>query len=302
MELTWVLRIRLAAAAVLGIVIIGFLAWPLVEPPDPFGAVSLTAGQFTIEAFLTLIGLGLVCGVLGFFASWPHGKEIGIFAVPFGLAVWAIRTGSVSNLVQSNPGLEQRLKIYSILKWEPLMWLAMVLLGFAGVYICQMIFNPPKRPLPHITKAAQKLNIYLRTVIGLAVSIVFGKFCVSVFTQDVSFPNRYLGNFVGQPVIGQIVFGVFIAFLIVAFLLKKFLDVGYIWPIVATAFVTHFAVYTSLSTNVLESLVESYPANVFSDAALAVLPVQMVAFGTIGAITGYWAALRYMYWREHEIE
>jgi hypothetical protein len=302
LELTWVLRIRLAAAAVLGIVIIGFLAWPLVEPPGPFGVVSLTAGQFTIEAFLTLIGLGLVCGVLGFFASWPHGKEIGIFAVPFGLAVWAIRTGSVSNLIQSNPGLEQRLKIYSILKWESLMWLAMVLLGFAGVYICQMIFNPPKRPFPHITKAAQKLSIYLRIVIGLAVSVVFGKFCVSIFTQDVSFPNRYLGSFVGQPVIGQIVFGVFIAFLIVAFLVKKFLDIGYICPIIATAFVIHFAVYTSLSTNILDSLVESYPANVFSDAALAVLPIQMVAFGTIGAITGYWAALRYMYWREHEIE
>ena len=114
--------------------------------------------------------------------------------------------------------------------------------------------------------------------------------------------ERNVGSFVGQPVVAQIVFGVFIAFLITAFLITKFLDLSYIWPIIATAFVIHLAVLTSLSKDALEYLVEAYPANVFPDAALAVLPIQIVAFGTIGAITGYWTALRYMYWQEHEID
>jgi len=28
----------------------------------------------------------------------------------------------------------------------------------------------------------------------------------------------------------------------------------------------------------------------------------MVAFGTIGSIAGYWMAIRYDYWRKHEIK
>jgi hypothetical protein len=300
LELTWVLKIRLTAAAVVGIIIIGFLAWPLVQPPSPYNVI--TFGQLTVEAVFTLAALALVCGILGFFATWPFGKEIGIFAVPFGLAIWALRTGSVANLIQANPSIEQRIQIYNALKFEPLFWLAIVMLGFAGVYICQMIFKPEHGPLPHITRSKQKLNTYLRMAIALVASIVLGKACISVFAQDVPFIVRNLGRFVGQPVIGQIVFGVFIAFGITGFVVTKFLDLGYMCPIIATAFVTPFAVYTSLSKNVLQELVDTFPANVFPDAALAVLPIQIVAFGTIGAITGYWTALRYMYWREHEIE
>lgn len=302
MELTWVLKIRLAAAAILGVIIIGFLAWPLAAPPDPFGLVSLTAGQFTIPTILILACLSFICGVLGFFASWPYGKEIGIFAVPAGLAVWAIRTGPLASFIQSNPGLEQRLQFYGRLKWESFFWLALVLLGFAAVHICQKVFKPPKKPLPHLTQQETKLHIALRVAIALAVSIVIGKACISIFVQDVPFLDPYLGTFVGRPVIGQVVFGIFVAFLIVGFIVRKFIGLGYIWPIIATAFITFYAVYASLSEDVLERLVERLPANVFSDAALAVLPIQIVAFGTIGAVTGYWAALRYQYWREHELE
>ena len=302
MELTWVLKIRLAAAAVLGIVIIGFLAWPLAAPADPYGLVSLIAGQFTIPAFFVLAVLSVLCGVLGFFASWPYGKEIGIFAVPAGLAVWAIRTGPLASLIQSNPGLEQRLAIYARLKWESFFWLAMVLLGFAAVHVCQLLFKPMKKPLPHMTKNEPKLNDTLRVIIALVVSVVIGKACISVFVQDVTFFDRFFGTFVGSPVIGQVVFGIFVAFLVVGFIVQKFLCLGYIWPIIATAFITLYAVYISMSRDVLERLVESLPANFFSDAALAVLPIQIVAFGTIGAVTGYWAALRYQYWREHELE
>ncbi|MHC4271433.1 MAG: hypothetical protein ACYST2_03875 [Planctomycetota bacterium] len=300
MELTWVLKIRLIAAAILGIIIIGFLAFPLVRQPDPYSVISLTAGQFTIEAVLTLAALALVCGILGFFASWPYGKEIGIFAVPFGLAVWAMRTGSVANIIQSNPSLDQRIKIYNGFIWEPLFWLLIVLLGFVGVHICQMIFKPVHGPIPHITKKEQKLGIYVRVVVAVLASIVIGKVCVSIFAQDVTFMVRNVGSLVGQPAMAQIVFAVFLAFLITAFIITKFLDLGYIWPIIATAFVIPLAVFTS--KNSMESVVGTFPANVFPDASLAVLPVQVVAFGSIGAITGYWTALRYMYWREHELE
>jgi hypothetical protein len=49
----------------------------------------------------------------------------------------------------------------------------------------------------------------------------------------------------------------------------------------------------------LQQLVEHYPLVFFSSTVISILPVQMVAFGVLGSITGYWLAVRYYYWRKH---
>ena len=41
MELTWPVKIRVAAAAVVGILFFGIFAWPMAAPKDPFGLVLL---------------------------------------------------------------------------------------------------------------------------------------------------------------------------------------------------------------------------------------------------------------------
>ena len=49
-------------------------------------------------------------------------------------------------------------------------------------------------------------------------------------------------------------------------------------------------------------LAQAWPANFFGDVAASILPVQMVAFGALGSVAGYWMAVRYDYWRKHELK
>ena len=102
-----------------------------------------------------------------------------------------------------------------------------------------------------------------------------------------------------QPAVGQIVFAVLVSFGIAAFLVKKFLDASYIWPTVASALLTGFAVITCIRQDALQYLIEHYPPVFFSRVVTSILPVQMVAFGVLGSIAGYWLAVRYNYWRKH---
>jgi hypothetical protein len=104
-----------------------------------------------------------------------------------------------------------------------------------------------------------------------------------------------------QPSVGQILFAVLISFKIAAFVVKKFLDVGYIWPIMATALVTAFITSVHAKQELLQYLAQRWPATFFSNSVISILPIQMVAFGTLGAVAGYWMAIRYRYWRKHEI-
>ena len=99
MELTWANKGRIAAVAALGVTVIGFLAWPLAAPEDPLAPVRSASLSFL--GTLTLLTLAFAVGFAGYFASWPHGREIGILAVPFGLTAWLIRSGSMQTLRQA---------------------------------------------------------------------------------------------------------------------------------------------------------------------------------------------------------
>ena len=91
MNLSWLMKLRIAAAVATGVVLIGFLAWPLVAPAEPFAVVSLLAETISIADTIALAGLAFLAGFMAYFLSWPHGREIGILAVPAGLSVWAVR-------------------------------------------------------------------------------------------------------------------------------------------------------------------------------------------------------------------
>jgi len=49
-------------------------------------------------------------------------------------------------------------------------------------------------------------------------------------------------------------------------------------------------------------LVQNWPAAFFSNSVVSILPVQMVAFGTLGSVAGYWMAIRFEFWRKHEVK
>ena len=299
MKLSWLMRLRIAAAVATGVVLIGFLAWPLVAPAEPFAVVSLLGETISIADTIALAGLAFLAGLLAYFLSWPHGREIGILAVPAGLSVWAVRCGSMAGLMQLNPTLARRQALFATLRWEPVFWLALVAAGFVGVLLGQKIAKQETK----LDKSPEKSNSnMINKAIALLGSVLIAQFFISILAQDLRVFDSKLGSVAAQPATGQIVFAVLVSFGVAAFAVKKFLNVGYIWPIIAGALVTGFAITTYGRQDVLQYLLQRWPATFFSNSVNSILPVQMVAFGTLGSIAGYWLAVRYNYWRKHELK
>ncbi len=287
MELSWPMKLRIAAAATIGVLLIGILAWPFAEP---FSAVKAMGSRGAV----VLVVLAFVAGFIGYFVSWPFGREIGILAVPFGLAIWAVRSGSMAGLIQLNPTVAQRQALVASLRLEPFFWLIIVAAGFAGVLLGRKVCSS-KNIEQTQEKSKSGPGKYLNAILALVCSGFIAQFCIRIFAQDVR-----LDSVVAQPAVGQVVFAVLVSFGCAAFVAKKFLNVSYIWPSIASAFVTAFM--ATLYAREVPYIVQNWPAAFFPNSVISVLPVQMVAFGTLGSIAGYWMAIRYEYWRKHEIK
>lgn len=298
MELSWPMKLRIAAAVGCGVVLIGLLAWPLAAPPEPFRALSVFAGVISLTDVIIFAVLALVAGFVGYFVSWPYGREIGILAVPSGLAVWAVRCGSMAALTQLNPSLAQRQALLASLKWEPVLWVGIVAAGFAGVFAGQAVSGKVKGRADQ-EKFKSESKIYLNAIIALVASVLIAQFCITVFARDVRLFDEQIGSVMAQPATGQIVFAVLVSFGIAALVVKTFLNAGYIWPIIASGLVTGFVIIANVKQDTLQHLVGHHPAASFPNAVMSILPVQMVAFGTLGSIAGYWMAVRYNFWRKH---
>lgn len=298
MELTWLMRLRIAGAMAVGVILIGILCRPLAAA-DPLGAVI--AGNLDFKAEVVLVGAAFLAGLISYFIAWPYGREIGILAAPGGLSALAIRSGSMGTLLQANPTVAQRQELFAALKWEPVFWLLIVAAGFAGVLAGQKLL-----PRANTAENSEGANIrpakYIIWTVSVIGSVIVAQLCLRILAQDVKVSDTRLGFVIGQPAIGQIVFAVLVSFGFVGFLAKIFLDVSYIWPSVAGSLVTALGVTVYCKQGQLEHLVESWPAVFFSNATMSILPVQMVAFGTLGSVAGYWLAVRYNYWRKNEAE
>ena len=139
----------------------------------------------------------------------------------------------------------------------------------------------------------------LNAIVALAGSAVIAQLCVKICAQDIRLSDNGMGPVIAQPATAQVAFAVLVSFGVAAFAVKKFLNASYVWPALATALVTAFGMYIYAKN--LQYLTKAWPAAFFSDAVASVLPVQMVAFGALGSVAGYWMAIRYVYWRKHEM-
>ncbi len=300
MELSWLMKIKIGAAVAVGVLLISIIGWPLGAPAEPFGVVSIFAGDISFGGALVLLGLAFLVGFLGYFVSWPWGKEIGVLAVPAGLAVWAVRGGSMANLMLENSTAAARYQLFATLKWEPFFWLAVVAAGWAGVLAGQKLSRKKIQDKGQ-EKPVSRSTAYLNAAAAFIGSGLIAQFGIRILAQNVRAFDSKLGSVMAQPAVGQIAFAVLVSFGLAAFVVKKFLDADYIWPVIASAFITAFGVIGYAGKGVLQHVVEHWPAIFFPNSIIAILPVQMVAFGTLGSVCGYWIAIRYIYWHKHEI-
>jgi len=300
MELTWPIKLRIAAAAAVGIGLIGVLAWPMVAPAESFGVVSFISGTISAGDVIVMLVLAFVAGLVSYFLSWPYGSRIGILAVPAGLGVWAVRTGDMGTLMQLNTPIVRREQIFSTLCAESLLWLAIVAAGFFGVFVASCIIHPAA-PVTRMAGKPQKrgISVIVNAVAAVICSAVVAQFLIGIFARDFTISDGTSGAAVAQPATSQIVFAVVTAFIAAGFLVKKVLDGDYLWPIISSCLVTPFAVSVYGKRSALEYFAGRWPAVFFPSSVLAVLPIQVVAFGAIGAVSGYWLAVYYDYWRQY---
>ncbi len=297
MELSWTMKLRIVAAAAVGVVFVSIVAWPWDTPPDPFG--SLLVQSLGISGAVTLLVMAFLAGLVAYFAAWPYGSEIGVLAVPFGLTIWAVRAGNVATLVQFHPSLAQRQLLFAALRLEPIFWLIVIVAGFAGVTLGWKI-RPGHKYQEIEKKDSLSPDKFLKPIIALVVSVLIAHFCISLLAQDVILSDNRLNSVMAQPAIGQVVFAVFVSFGITAFIVKKYISVNYAWPIIGSSLITTFSIMIYARPSQLDYLAELWPAVFFPNSVVSILPIQMVTFGTLGSIGGYWMAVRYQYWREHE--
>jgi len=296
MELTWVNKLRIAAVTALGVVMIGILAWPLAAPADPL--LPVRAWDIGLLGTMALLVLAFGVGFAGYFIAWPHGREIGILGVPFGLAVWAGKSGPMRSLTQAlNEPYEREALLHS-LRFEPAYWLLIVAAGFAGVLAAQRL-RPGSGPAPSFAQIKNNLKpgVYLNVGIALLVGTLLIAFFTGVFAQDLCTSYEMVAT---QPEVGQIIFAILAAFAAAAFVVKKFLHMSYLWPAAAALFVLPFAYAVYGDPQTVAKFAETEPATFYPHPIFAILPLQFVAIGALGAVTGYWMAVRYDYWRTHE--
>jgi hypothetical protein len=296
-EMTWLMRARITAAAAVGILLIGLLCWSMVKPDDPYGIVTLK--NLTAPESLMLAVLSVIAGFTGYFASWPYGREIGILTVPFGLSIWAIRSGSMANLMQMNPLTDDRLSLLGYLRWEPIFWMGIIAAGYCGVLLAEN-FKKPVRPEIKEKHGLSKQSRIINAAIAVAGSVAIAGFGIMIFGHNNRLYDDKFGAIVAQPVIGQIIFAVIVSFGISGFFTKKYLKVSYIWPALAAIFISPLFARSYGDRLVVEYLAINWPANFFINSIVSILPIQMVALGAIGSVVGFWTAKRYLYWRENE--
>jgi len=296
MELTWINKLRISAVAALGVIVIGTLAWPLAAPADPL--LPVRAWNIGFFGTIILLVLAFVVGFVGYFIAWPHGREIGILGVPFGLTVWAGRSGPMRALTQALTEPSEREALLHSFRLEPAYWLLIVAAGFIGVLAARHL-RPGSKPAPTLVQIKSHLNpgMYLNVAISLLVSTVLIAFFTGAFAQDLCTSYEMVA---AQPAVGQIIFAILGAFGGAAFVSKRFLNLSYLWPAVAALLVLPFANLVYGNSQTVAKFAETEPATFYPHAIFAILPLQLVALGALGAVTGYWLAVRYEYWRKHD--
>jgi len=293
-------RLRIVGSMAVGAAVVGLLGWSAVKPTDPLGAVTLFGGGFTVFEIATCGLLAFLSGGLAYFVCYPSGRRIGPLAGPTGLVVWSIRSGDMTSLLRVNHTLAKRQELYAALRWEGFFWFLIIAAGYFGVLVADKLAGAESVEVDGRNSDNQPSNKILSTATAVVLTILITQFAIGILAQDVRMPDSQLGPVVGQPGVGQIAFAVFVSFGIAAFIAKRFLDVSFIFPAMAAPLLTFCAItFFAAKHDILEHMVQAWPVAFFTRPTCAILPLQMVAFGAVGAIAGYWTALRQRDHRKH---
>ncbi len=298
----WLMRIRAIAAMAVGAVVVGGLGWSLVRPELPTAALTLMDSVLTIPGALLCLLLAFGAGFAAYFVAWPAGRIFAPYAAPTGLAIWAMRSGNMHRLLLDHHELAQRQALYAALRWEGFFWLLICAAGYLGVLAASKAAGTKLVILGQYDSEKPKGSaLWGNVALAAAATIAIAWIAIGILAQDIPQSDTQLGSVIGQPGNRQIAFGVFAAFGLAAYAVKYFLKIGYLPVAAASALLLFISTTTLLRSGALVRLSEHWPIAYFSHAVNAITPLQMVAFAVLGAITGYWMAVKFHHetWTTH---
>lgn len=293
------MRFRILASLAIGVVLLGLLPWGFIKPPAG-GVFIVLNGSINAGSLLICAGLAFIAGFLASATCTPYGCQIGIIAAPAGLATWGLKSAMLAKLFQMAPAAADRLKVYSSLKFEGLIWLALAVCGFLGAALADKIFRTKSLQLPDEMKPVFQLPLFAQAVAAIIGTVFVANFLINILGPDISYSDPKLVYVTAQPVVLQVAFAVFITFGACGFLAKLLLGSRPFWPAVATVFLIAYSIMLYGRNDIMTYLSAAWPADFFIRPVIAILPVQMVAFGCLGAVWGYWLAVDYHLWRVYE--
>jgi hypothetical protein len=278
------------------------VAWPLVRPELPAAAVTLIGSDITLAGMLLCLLLAFASGFIAWFAAWPAGRIFAPYAAPTGLAIWAIRSGTMQQLLLSHQEAAQRQILYSALRWEGFFWLLVCAAGYLGVMAASKLAGSKIYVIGQDDASRpQGQNLIVNIVLASAITLIITWFAVPILAPDIAQPDPALGSVVGQPGSRQIAFGVFAAFALAAYLVKYALKINYLPVAAASVLLTFFGAAQLLRGDTAALLAHNWPIAYFNHTVNAITPLQMVAYAWLGAITGYWMAVKFHHptWHSH---
>lgn len=301
MELTFAMKLRIAAVCAVGILIIGFGGFGLVSPATPLDAISLFSGGFGTFDVICCMALAFAAGAAAYVVAYPYGKQIGPLAAAAGLAAWTFRSGTMASLLQTNTTPEIRQQLYTRTPFEAIIWIVVIGAGFAGTYTAAKLLNFKEAQTPDILNPKEGKNQGINIAIAMVLTVIIAQFAIGIFAQDVRLFDSKLTSVIGQPGNGQIAFAVIVSFGIAAFVVKYFLSVNYVYPILSSVLLVIWTLKAHVNPT-LEYMTSNWPANIFAKSTCAILPLQMVSFAAIGSMAGYWLAIQVAYSRKLDSE
>jgi hypothetical protein len=283
----WLTRIRAIASLLIGAGLLGWFGWSMVRPEDPLGAICLVDNMINPGELLMLCALAFAAGFIAYLASWPKGSMTAPLAAPAGMAAWVFASGDMRTLFITNSTLAERQMAYGVLCWEGLFWLILVAAGLMGVLAGWFIQTRNQKL--ELSKPLIDKNRAGNFAIAAIGSLVVVWLLIGILAQDVRQADAKLSYVIGQPGKGQIAFAVCVAFLAAGYAVTHFLKINYVIPMVCSAIAVFVAMRYAASPERLEQMTE-WPVAYVARSVCGVLPIQMVAFGAIGAFVGFQAA------------
>ncbi len=296
--------VKLKIALVLAVsgVVFGTVGWALVRPEEPGGAVSVLMGGRTAGVLLSMFALGVVVCLAGSVIGTVNGRHIGQIAIPAGLTVWAMRTGSMDSLLMTHSSAAARAAMFHGLMFEVLIWLAVVLLGY---WLADRVFGLMLQGGE--VAAAKKgkesgggwLDGFLKSqwlsrTLAVGVSLVIGFVLMKLMARAGVTRFKAIEVAVGNvPATKQIVFAVGAAFFLGTLAAHQLFRVELWYYLLVPAIVAAIGYAWAGHLVNLSPLEGISPHFVHASVVFAtVLPVQFLGIGSLATIAGFWYSMQ----------